>query len=191
MKTHIVTEGKLEAALLERLVQCHPVLRHNVIKVRPTGGRSPAHSGARTILILRREPVAMINSPETVSQRLLGEQRAFLEWRLGEAGALEDWVVVLVPPDVAVLLFRDDAILNAVLPAPLSVEDRIRGRYEPRAVLTETFARAGEGPFPDALIQRIVHTDLTPLWRLEVLQPLEAFLLRVSQPQPTESPATP
>lgn len=183
MKAHIVTEGKLEAVLLERLVQCHPVLRERVIKMHPMDYRSSAHFAARTLLVLRHEPVAMINSPETLSPWLLAEQRAFLEWRLGEAGAPEDWLVVLVPPNVAVLLFRDDAIMSAVLPGTLSVEDRIRGRYEPRAVLAELFTRAGEGPFPEALMQRIARADLSSLWRLDVLQPLEAFLLRVSRPR--------
>ncbi|MCY1021161.1 hypothetical protein [Pyxidicoccus sp. MSG2] len=190
MRTYIVTEGKLESALLERLVQCHPVLRERVIQMHPMENRTSAHMAARTLLILRHEPVAMINSPETLSPRLLAEQRAFLEWRLGEAGAPEDWLVVLVPPNVAVLLFRDDAIMSAVLPGRLSIEERIRGRYEPRAVLTELFAGAGEGPFPEALIQRIARADLSPLWRLEVLQTLETFLLRVSRVQEAGSPAT-
>ena len=183
MKTHIVTEGKLEAVLLERLVRCHPVLRERVIKMHPMENRSSAHIAAGTLLTLRHEPVAHISSPETLSPGLLAERRGFLEWRLGEAGAPEDWLVVDVPPNVAVLLFRDDAIMSAVLPGPLSLEDRIRGRYEPHAVLTELFARAGEGPFPEALMQRIARADLSPLWRLEVLQPLEAFLLRVSRTQ--------
>jgi hypothetical protein len=190
MKTHIVTEGKLEAALLERMVQCHPVLRERAIKMHPMDNRSSANMAARTLLVLRHEPVAHISNPETLSPEFLAERRGFLEWRLGEAGPPEDWMVVDVPPNAAVLLFRDDQLMRAVLPGELSFEDRIRGRYEPRAVLTELFARVGEGPFPEALIKRIFRADLSPLWRLEVLQPLEAFLLRVSRVQEAGSPAT-
>jgi hypothetical protein len=149
----------------------------------PTANRSSANRTARTLLVLRHEPVAHISNPETLSPEFLAERRGFLEWRLAEAGPPEDWLVVDVPPTTAVLLFRDDELMRAVLPGELSFEDRIRGRYEPHAVLTELFARAGEGPFPEALMQRIARADLSPLWRLEVLQPLEAFLLRVSRTQ--------
>lgn len=191
MRTYIVTEGKLEAALLERLLKCHPVLEGRRIEVRASGIQSTALFAAHTLLVLRHEPVAVIFSPETVSPDRVEEQRSFPETFLGEVAAPGTLLVLMVPPDVAVLLFQDEGIINAVVPGPLSFEDRIRARYVPRLVLTEQFTRAGEGPFPEALNQRIARADLSPLWRLEVLKPLEDFLLRVSHVQAAGSPASP
>ncbi len=81
--------------------------------------------------------------------------------------------------------------MRAVLPAPLSVEDRVRARYEPEVVLAEQLAQAGEGPFLEALAQRLAGADLSVLWRLDALKPLEDFLLRVSEVQPAWSPEAP
>ncbi len=60
--------------------------------------------------------------------------------------------------------------------------------YEPKRILSEVFTQAGK-PFPKALIQRLSRTNLSALWKLPVLQPLERFLLGGAQAQHPGNPA--
>ena len=191
MKTFIVTEGEVTAVLMERLVRCHPVLRERSVVVRAGEYRTGVMFKTRTLLSVKHVPVAAVFNPETVHPTYLEERRGFAEGYIGEAGPPDDFLIFDVPPNVAVLLFQDEDVMRAFLPAPLSVEDRVRARYEPEVVLAEQIAQAGEGPFLEALAQRLAQADLSVLWRLDALKPLEDFLLRVSEVQPTWSPEAP
>jgi hypothetical protein len=192
MKTFIVTEGAVAGVLMERLVRCHPVLRERRVVVRAADYRSSVWFKSRTLLCLKHVPVAAVFNPETVHPDYLSERRGFAEQYIGEASWTPgDFLIFDVPPNVAVLLFQDEGVMRGVLPAPLSIEDRVRARYEPEVVLAEQLAQAGEGPFLEALAQRLAGADLSGLWRLDALKPLEEFLLRVSEVQPAWSPEAP
>jgi hypothetical protein len=97
--------------------------------------------------------------------------------------------VLLIAPEVAVLLFRDEQLLRSVLPVSPSFEQLIRGRYEPNRVLAELFAQAGEQPFPEVLAQRLDQLDASSLWAAPELRPLEEFLLeKLAAQQPGTAP---
>jgi hypothetical protein len=185
LRNYIVTQGLVEQAMLKRLVQNHPGLRRRDIRVLESGGGSS--SVARTILAVDHDPVAVILDTKTIDRDAIAEQRGFMEWHLGTAGLREEWEIIQVVPQVVALLFQDENLLRLLLPAPLSVEQRIVARYEPKRILTEVFTQAGK-PFPQALIRKISRTNLGGLWKLEVLQPLERFLLGGSQPQHPGAP---
>ncbi|MCP3140409.1 hypothetical protein [Pyxidicoccus xibeiensis] len=136
-------------------------------------------------------PVALVASAESVNPYRVADQVALRELYLKEHVPWAKYLVFMVPPEVESLLFLDEGIVNAVLPGPVSLEDRVRGRYEALKVLEELFARVGEGPLPDVLIQRLAQADLSALWKLELLKPLEAFLLEVCRGQSPPSPSAP
>jgi hypothetical protein len=186
MTAYLVAEGPVEQAMMKRLVRDHPVLRRRDIQIRDGGGG--ASSAARTILSVRHEPVALILDAKTIDPDSIAEERGYVEWHLGTAGLREEWEYVMVAPEATVLLFQDQLVLRSLLPKPLSFEQRIVARYEPRRILNEVFTQAGK-PFPKALIQRLSKTNLAPLWKLPVLQPLERFLLGEPQAQHPGSPA--
>ncbi|WP_146210291.1 hypothetical protein [Vitiosangium sp. GDMCC 1.1324] len=133
--------------------------------------------------MLRREPVAVVCDADTLAPDVMAEQRGLMEYMLGEAGPLSEWRVLLIAPEVAMLLFRDEQLLRSLVPVSPSFEQLIRGRYEPNRVLAELFAQAGEQPFPDVLVRRLEQADLSSLWAAPELRPLEAFLLEKSAAQ--------
>jgi hypothetical protein len=187
MRTYIVTQRSVPQALVKRLLRDHPVLRRRDVHVFDDEGGTTT-SLARTILSSWHEPVALILDTKTIDPGSIAERRGFAEWHVGAAGSREDWEIIQCIPEVEVLLFQDEDILHKLLPAPLSFEQRIVARYEPKRILSEVFTQAGK-PFPKALVQRISRTNLSALWRLPVLQPLERFLLGGSQPQHPGNPA--
>jgi hypothetical protein len=186
MTAYIVTEGLVEQAMMKRLMRDHPVLHRRDIRVCDSGGG--ATSVARTILAVDHEPVAVILDTKTINPKAIAEERGYVEWHLGTAGLREEWEHIMVTPEVTLLLFQDQGALRALLPAPLSFEQRIVARYEPKRILSEIYAQAGK-PFPQALIRRLSRTNLSPLWKLPILQPLERFLLGGSQAQHPGHPA--
>lgn len=185
MSANLITEGLIEQAMMKRLLRDHPVLRRSRIRVVDAGN---ATSAGRTILARYHEPVALTVATKTIDPRGIAERRGLIEWLLERAGDREDWVCVLVKPEVPVLLFQDEDVLRSLLPKPLSFEQRIVARYEPKRVLQDVFTSAGK-PFPKAPIQRLAKVNLAALWKLPVLQPLERFLLGSSQPQQPGTPA--
>jgi hypothetical protein len=176
MTTYVVTEGPVQGAMLKSLVRSHPLLRRRRIQVLETGGRKSAASKACSLLLMEREPAAVLLDTKTIEPRAIEERRYFAEWVLERGGAPEEWQLTLVVPEVTVLLFQNEEILRSLLPGPLSFEQRIVARYEPTRILTEVFAQAGK-PFPATLIRRLARAELSPLWKLPILQPLERFLL--------------
>jgi hypothetical protein len=183
MSAYIVTTGAVAGGLFERMVACHPRLRDRGIRVRIATGGGGASSIASNILVLQREPVAVVSDAETLTPDVMAEQRGLMEYIVGGGGPLSEWRVLLIAPEVATLLFRDEQLLRSVLPVSPSFEQLIRGRYEPNRVLAELFAQAGVKPFPDVLLRRLDQSDLSSLWAAPELRPLEEFLLEKSAAQ--------
>jgi hypothetical protein len=190
MSAVIVTTGVVAGGLLERMVACHLRLRDRGIRVRTAMGGGGAASSARNILLLQNEPVAVVSDADTLTQDVMEEQRGLLEYIVGAGGPVSEWRVLLIAPEVAALLFRDEQLLRSLLPVSPSFEQLIRGRYEPNRVLAEIFAQAGEQPFPGALLRRLNQADLSSLWALAPeLRPLEEFLLeKLAAQQPGTAP---
>jgi hypothetical protein len=189
MSAVIVTTGAVAGGLFERMVACHPRLREQGIQVETATGGGGASSIASNILVLQRHPVAVVSDAETLTPDVMAEQRGLMEYLVGEAGPPSEWRVLLIAPEVATLLFRDEHLLRSLLPVSPSFEQLIRGRYEPNRVLAELFAQAGEQPFPEALLRRLEQADLSSLWAAPELRPLEEFLLEKSAAQqPSTAP---
>lgn len=185
MSTRIVTTGRVAGGIIRRLVEGHPRLRDQGIKIDVvTDGRGGAVMTASTIRNLHHVPVAVVADADTLSPFMMANEAGLMEYAIGGLGPSRgQWYVQLIPPEIAVLLFRDEQLLRSLLPVSPSFEQLIRGRYEPNRVLAELFAQAGERPFPDVLLRRLEQADLSSLWSVPELRPLEAFLLEKSAAQ--------
>jgi hypothetical protein len=189
MTSFILTQEPLHEAILDRMVKSHPSLREQDIRVRSYGGNLPGR--AKSHFLRSSAPVALVASAESVNPYRVADQLELREGYLREHVPWAKYLVFMVPPEVESLLFLDEGVVKAVLPGPVSLEDRVRGRYDPLRVLDELFERAGEGPLPEVLIQRLAQADLSAVWKHELLKPLEAFLLEVCFGQPASPPPTP
>lgn len=179
MSTAIVTTGRVAGGLLRRLVEGHPRLRDQGLRIVVDEGRGGTASRASNIRNLHHVPVAVVADSDTLSPAVMADDRGLMEYIIGGLGPSRgQWYVQLISPEVAVLLFRDEQLLRSLLPVSPSFEQLIRGRYEPNRVLAELFAQAGEKPFPDVLLRRLEQADLSSLWSsVPELRPLEEFLL--------------
>ncbi len=183
MSPVIVTSGIVAGKLMRCLMNGHPRLREREIRIKVVDGRGEASILASNILSKWHAPVIVVADADSLAPDMIEEQRGWVEYLLGTSGPLSDWRVLLIAPEVATLLFRDEQLLRSVLPVSPSFEQLIRGRYEPNRVLAELFAQAGEQPFPEVLLERLDKLDGSSLWSAPELRPLEEFLLEKSAAQ--------
>ena len=189
MSAVIVTDGAFAQLLLEQMVRQHPLLRSRELRVSDAGEWSGAQSKARTILVLKHQPVALVADAGAFEPEGITEQRCFLEWGLEQVAPRHRWRVILLIPQVEGLLFRNERLLRALVEDMPSFEQTIRARYEPRRVFAELMRHEGRRSLPAVLPQRLAQAELMPLWALPEFLPLESFLLEKSAAQ--QPPALP
>jgi hypothetical protein len=195
VKVILIAESRVGQKLLERLLECHPRLRSERIPMRESENRFDTQSTARTILATKRIPVGVVmdadrDDPPEIRQ-FEYHSRDMMEAVLADVAHYRFWCVTYLKPCLEVLLFREPMLRQGVLPAVPSAEQLQRAQQEPRQVLAALFTRAGEPPYPEALLQWLQHVDLSPLWSTRELRPLEAFLLRQFETQPEDAPDGP
>ena len=194
-KVIVIAESLVGQKLMERLLACHPRLRSERIPVRESENRFGTQSTARTILVTKRIPVAVVmdadrDDPPEIRQ-FEYHSRDMMEAVLSAVALYRFWCVTYLKPCLEVLLFREPLLRQGVLPTAPTAEQLQRAQQEPRQVLAELFTRAGGPPYPEALLQWLQHVDLSPLWSIRGLRPLEAFLLRQFETQPEDAPDGP
>src|SRR5207244_323692 len=75
------------------------------------GGWSGADSFARSLRIVGRGSVALVVDSDTTDSNLVEERRRFLQHSLREVRPGNDFLVVVIAPEIEGLLFRDRELL--------------------------------------------------------------------------------
>jgi hypothetical protein len=184
MNTIIITESPVARKLMERLINSHPVLRDRQIEYRTTEGRYASIAKARTIMLLRHEPIVLVADADRDDLED-EEQYPVLKGLIAQGGPPSQWRVIFFRPSTEVLLFHDDALRRALLPVEPTEEQLRRARRRPKRVLAELFAQAGEKKWTQALVRRLEQVEPSVLWTTKKFKRLESFLLRKTQAQPT------
>jgi hypothetical protein len=139
----IVVEGESDETLLRRLLEPLNV-RRPVFDILVGGGRSSADSLARTILAVRRQPVALVLDADTNNESMVSERYQFYNESLGQVAASSMFRVFLMVPELEVIFFQSPDIIRSITGVKISREQVIRGRYEPKAVLKDAVDRGGK-----------------------------------------------
>jgi hypothetical protein len=181
----VITESPLANKLVERLIDCHPLLCDRHIERREAESRYATSSKARTILLLKHLPVAVVaDADRGYKEDEEYGQRALLEGLLDMAASRREWRVIYFDPSIELLLFRDEALRRALLPVEPTEKQLRRARRKPKRVLAELFAQVGEQNWAQALIRRLEQVDPSVLWATKKLKRLESFLLKRTQAEP-------
>ena len=102
-----------------------------------------------------------------------------------------EWRIILLEPNVEGLLLRHRGLLRELVPGEPSAGQLERASSEPRQVLAELYAQAGQKDYPQALLRRLAEVDPSPLWATPELRPLEEFLLEQLYAPPPPRPYPP
>ncbi|MBI4815378.1 MAG: hypothetical protein HY791_03935 [Deltaproteobacteria bacterium] len=168
----IVTEGTQDAELLYWVLDAERPLG---LKIQPAGGKSSAESLARSALMRRRSPVALVVDADTFDSRRVDEQKRFIKSLLPHELA-EMHCLVQVVPALQVLLFRQPTALSLALGTPPSEDDLREGLYRPREMLRELGRRHFGDDRWGILMPRLRSQSAVELRNEPEMQQLIAFI---------------
>lgn len=155
----IITEGALEAFILERLLSPH--LGEAVrVYIREGGGAAPVSSARSRLADGLR--VALVLNTGTLSFGKIRNRMARLEDLLGMVAFRDRWKIVLLRPEVEILFFHDLEILRQLVGREATEEELTRAQAHPKQVLAELLGVQPKDLLPE-LRQRLDSIDLRPL----------------------------
>jgi hypothetical protein len=155
----IVTEGDLEAFILERVLRPHlgAAIR---MYIRKGGGAAPVSSARSRLADGLR--VALVLNSGTLSFGKIRNRMALLESLLGMVAFRDRWKIVLWRPEVEILFFHDLEILRQLVGREATQEELMRAQAQPKQVLAELLGVQPKDLLPE-LRQRLDSIDLRPL----------------------------
>lgn len=187
MKSHVVVEESVDAELFNRLLaDLESVERPRVVAA---GGKMSCVSMARSILVLKREPVVVVVDADTLESDVIEEQRGYLEFEMRAVSTSAEWRVFVIKPELEALFFTVPSAIERFFRIQLSAEQRVRAEYAPRSVL----AGLSEKPWNDsktriALIRSLTEEDLMQLRDHEQISEIRKFIVNAASKMFTTSP---
>ncbi len=137
-RSYVVVEGNLDSLLLNRVLADEVAagdvgIFHAVSPV----------SAARSLLVVRRVPVAILCDSDTTDAERLQENRDELEDALAAAGPRNSWRLIFAVPELESCFFDDAAFLTAAGLRVPTAELAERARFKPKEVLATLLREAG------------------------------------------------
>lgn len=175
MICYVVTEGPSDASLLRALLNPEFSEEEGLL-VTSGGGRSGADSLARSILVARGKPVALVVDSDTNDSNRIQENQQFLEFLLGQFGRRSEWEVILIIPEIETLYFEDKSTLETLTGVKATPEQLLRGKYEPKKVLKEMLPN--DPDYLQKLANKAQQLDLQPLRDTAPIRKLREFVAR-------------
>lgn len=142
MNCMILVEGETDAAILRRLLA--PPRVGDTAEIVVGGGSSSVVSLARSYLITRPEPVAVVVDADTTDLRRAGERRSDIVALLHMVAPSSRSEVFMAIPSIEMIFFHDKQLAEKVFGSAYDGEQRVRSEYEPKAVLERVFLKPGE-----------------------------------------------
>jgi hypothetical protein len=167
---HILVDSKTAEFLLVKLLQ--PEQQAGSLQCRFAAPMSSLYASARTLLIVRNEPVAVVLDAESTYPRVAAQQRQAAEEVIGDAAWRAPLRILVAVPAVDALLFRrPDAVARAYGPVPQSLLEL--GRISPR----DAFAKLDSTVSLEQVALKIIHElDDADIAALQAESPMRELL---------------
>ncbi len=176
MKAYIVCEDELDSQLLQRVLPKE--LIHSVGIV-AGGSLSSVKSMARSLVVRRRTPIAILVDAETVNAAQVEERRREIKEIVEGVAANTPVGVILAVPAVESVFFQDIALIPRLFGYVPPQEVLNMAIYEPGKALTQLITESKKYQNQADLIEQLTPEEIellckTPLMR-EMLQFLQSL----------------
>jgi hypothetical protein len=139
MKTLVITEGKLDQLLLDRVLRADPP--HGQFRVVAAGGLSSAISLARSYLATGGDRIALVLDADTTNPNEIRAKQSEIEELLEAVGSKTRFTVRLIVPEAEALLFSDRRTAESLFKRRLSEQEWAEAQYQPHKVLSQVMQR--------------------------------------------------
>ncbi|MBI3957570.1 MAG: hypothetical protein HY328_02085 [Chloroflexi bacterium] len=186
-KAFIITEGESDHKILKALLPAP--ISENVEFVAGTW-RSSAISIARSILVAKYIPVALVLDTDTTDPSAIREDRDYLRMSLAEASSGTRFGVFQAVPEIEIIFFEDWDFVGQQIGKPKQAFTHFEleyARLQPKKFL---FSQLEDIPYPQALTKLLALMDTKTIERIRqnpLVRDLNNFLLSVIEKSPGRS----
>jgi hypothetical protein len=145
---------------------------------------SSIYSTARTILAVRREPVALVLNADTTDPAAVSTRRQEVEEVIGEAASRAPFRWLLAVPALQSLLFSRPDLLTRTFGKGMFALDRVLdiGRFSPREAYRLLDPNGSEEATFGRLLEALSAEDLAALRKEPPVRELIAFVTEIGSP---------
>ena len=178
MTAYLICEGTRDAQLLKRVL---PEEILNNVEIIPAGGISAVKSLARSLIVRRQAPVAIVMDADVTIPEQVEERLKDTEEIVGSVAANTPVKVILAVPTIETIFFQDISLLSHLLGYAPSQEMLSLAIYQPWQVLTQLISQSKKYQSQSQLIEQLTHQDLEILRKTPVIQEIILFLQSVRE----------
>jgi hypothetical protein len=139
MRVYLLVQGDSNLALFQRLLPAEIQKETTIVIV---GERSNITSKARTLMVTRGRPVALVTDADAVEKAAINQRLQLLE-ELVQAAAGVPYKIILAVPKIEAWFFEVPKFLERLSGKKLSPELRELGELQPKEVLRQLFKDQG------------------------------------------------
>lgn len=176
MIAYIITEEDFDRDLLQATLPAELINEVGIV----SGGGNYA-SLARSLIVRRKVPVALVLDADCVSEKLLAERQQGVDDLLRMVAGNTPTKVVLVVPEVENLLFTEVSVLSRLLGYDPPQEILASAEYRPEKALQTLLAHSKLVHDKFDLLKRLTEEDLKILQKSSPMQELIRFLRGIRQ----------
>lgn len=178
MTAYLVCEGARDAQLLKRVL---PEDLLNNVEIIPAGGLSAVKSLARSLIVRRQSPVAIVMDADVITSEQVEERLKDIEEIVESVAANTPVKVILAVPAIETIFFQDVSLLSRILGYVPSQDILSLAIYQPWKALTQLISQSKKHQSQSQLIEQLTHEDLEILRKTTVIQEIMQFLQSVQE----------
>lgn len=177
MIAYIVTEGDFESELLKKVL---PENLKKDIEIVPAGGVSATKSLARSLIVRRQVPVAVVIDSDSLVPDLVQERRSDIQEILESVAVNTPVKVILAVPQIETIFFHDSVLLFRILgysPSQEALNELLTlAASQPRQTLELllTYSRT-------QMLEKLTEEDIKLLRKTPVIQEIICFIQSVQE----------
>ena len=178
MIAYIVCEGALDEQLLQRVL---PEELLNNVKIVSAGGLSATKSLARSLLVRRQVPVAIVVDADSVAPDLVQERLKNIEEIVKSVSVDTPVKVILAAPEIETIFFQDSLLLSRLLGYEPSQDILNWAAFQPRKALEQLLSQSQKVHSRSQIINQLTNEDIKLLRKAPVIQEVVDFLQSVQE----------
>jgi hypothetical protein len=185
VKAFVIVKGQTDVEILKALLP-HEIV--DSISTVTAGERSNLTSVARTLLVTQHKPVAILVKAESQDETLIQQQRQTTEDLVKAVSGKVPVKVILLVPEIEIVFFQAPRVIERVFGPALPDELVILARDNPKAALSQLFARKMPGPHNlRAVLDRLDDEDIESLRSTPPIRELITFLTETANRPPQKA----
>ena len=171
MIAYIVCEGITDAQLLQRIL---PKELLNDVEIVAAGGLSAIKSLARSLIVRRQVPVAIVADADSVEPNVIHDRLNSIEEIVKSVAISTPVKVILAVPTIEIIFFEDIGLLSHLLEYGPSQAQKMMNlaKSQPDKAIREFLDRSQR----NGLINQLTNDDLEILRKVPFIQEIIYFL---------------